>query len=57
MGQQRAESFERYYLRQVAMGEGCNCGELVLGKRGPAPSQAGPGLLRRLGGLLRGKRR
>ena len=25
-----AQSFERRYLRNIAVGEGCNCGELVI---------------------------
>lgn len=37
LGQARAESFERYYLRQVAMGEGCNCAELVLHRHEQRP--------------------
>jgi len=57
IGQPRRESFARYYLRQVAMGEGCNCGEHVLGSRGPAapmaPAGGGRGPVRRLLGHLR----
>ncbi len=26
----RGESFERYYLRQIALGEGCNCAEALV---------------------------
>jgi len=37
LGQARPESFERYYLRQVALGEGCNCAELLLGRRDQRP--------------------
>ena len=39
LGQARPESFERYYLRQVAMGEGCNCAEQVLHQRDQRPLQ------------------
>lgn len=56
IGQHRRESFARYYLRQVAVGEGCNCAEQVLGSRpsparpaGDVPSaRKGRGWLRRL---------
>jgi hypothetical protein len=57
LGQARPESFERYYLRQVAMGEGCNCAELVLSQREQQPLPAGPGLLGVLRALLRRARR
>jgi hypothetical protein len=57
VGQARAESFERYYLRQVAMGEGCNCAELVLSQREQGPLPAGPGAFAWLRQLLRGARR
>ena len=62
LGQHRKESFARYYLRQVALGEGCNCAEHVLGSRrsaaGRAPSarQAGGfgrSLWRLLGRMVR----
>ena len=56
LGQARPESFERYYLRQVAMGEGCNCAEQVLSQRDRQPLQSSgqpSGLLDGLRTLLR----
>ena len=50
--QARPESFERYYLRQVAMGEGCNCAEQVLSRRDQEPLRPS-GLLDGLRALLR----
>lgn len=52
LGQARPESFERYYLRQVAMGEGCNCAEQVLSRRDQEPLRPS-GLLDGLRALLR----
>jgi hypothetical protein len=52
VGQARPESFERYYLRQVAMGEGCNCAEQVLSQREQRPL-ASSGLLDALRSLFR----
>ena len=52
LGQARPESFERYYLRQVAMGEGCNCAEQVLSQRDQQPLEPG-GLLDALRSLFR----
>ncbi|HKY94951.1 MAG TPA: hypothetical protein VJL84_06570 [Kiloniellales bacterium] len=52
LGQARPESFERYYLRQVAMGEGCNCAEQVLSQREQKPLRSS-GLRDALRALLR----
>lgn len=46
IGQGRGETFARYYLRQIALGEGCNCAEALVG-RDPDRSPAAVGGLDR----------
>ena len=55
-GQARPESFERYYLRQVAMGEGCNCAEQVLSQRDQQPLTSS-GIVEALRALFRKRSR
>lgn len=64
----RRQTFEKFYLSKIALGEGCGCAELVTRTRdvedalsgrgrsgfgGPAPSRR----FRLFGGLFRRKRR
>lgn len=56
LGHARAESFERYYLRQVAMGEGCNCAEQVLSQRDQQPLTSS-GIVEALRALFRKRAR
>ena len=51
------ESFERFYLRNVAISEGCGCSELVIRDRDPKlrPLGIGPWLKARFRRSLEGK--
>ncbi len=51
-GPGRGQSFERYYLRHVAISEGCGCSELVI--RGDDPKIRPSGLWRWLKSRLPG---
>lgn len=60
IGRGRGESFSRYYLRQIALGEGCNCAEALLAP--PKPTLAGgldrpakPSMVARIRSLFRRK--
>jgi hypothetical protein len=61
--QRGGESFERFYLRQVAISEGCGCAELVIRRETPKPTVRDaasdaprrPSLWRRLAVRLRGR--
>jgi len=68
LGQGRSESFGRYYLRQIAMGEGCNCAESLVvqesarhaarrspGGEGGLDPSAKPSMVARLLSLFRRK--
>ncbi len=44
IGQGQGESFARYYLRQIALGEGCNCAEALVGRGSDRPLAGGGGL-------------
>lgn len=68
LGQGRGESFGRYYLRQIAMGEGCNCAESLVvheaarhadrwsqHRQGGLDPAAKPSMVARLRSLLRRK--
>jgi len=46
----REQSFERYYLRNIAIGEGCGCAEELLRTRNPR-LRPGPGLRELLAAL------
>ena len=46
----REQSFERYYLRNIAIGEGCGCAEELLRTRNPR-LRPGPGLRKLLAAL------
>ena len=51
------ESFERFYLRNVAISEGCGCSELVIRDRDPKLRPLGlwPWLKARLRRISKGK--
>lgn len=54
IGQGQGESFARYYLRQIALGEGCNCAEALVGREvALSRPEAGEGASRGVGGLDR----
>ena len=63
MRQQGGETFERFYLRQVAISEGCGCPELVIRRETGKPAvrnaagedPTGASLWRRLVSRLRGR--